>query len=213
MPPVVRVVVIDDHEIVRGGVRVVLQAEDDIAVVGEAATVEDAVAVVQATDPDIAVVDPSISDGTGVSLVARMTRESPRTRWLVLSRDEEPTEVLAAIQAGAAGHLVKTVTGEVLRSTVRGLAMGHGAVDPEMFRRVLAHVEQPRETAPELAGLTDQQRRILELIARGMTNRQIADELFLAEKTVKNNVTRILAGLGVQRRTQAALVASRLFSA
>jgi DNA-binding NarL/FixJ family response regulator len=160
--------------------------------------------------PDVAVLDARLPDGSGLELCARLRTLAPSVRSLILTSHEDEDAVLAAIRAGAAGYVLKEVEGTSLLSAVRTVAQGHSLVDPVIARRVISMFEHGDAPSEELARLTDQQLRILELLAEGLTNRQIGERLYLAEKTVKNHVTRILAKLGVQRRTQAALLASRL---
>ena len=204
----IRVVLLDDHDIVRRGVKALLESEGDIEVVGEASTVADAAAAVVGLDPDVAILDARLPDGSGVELCARLATEAPRTRRIVLTSYDDDEAIMAALQSGASAFLLKEVEGSQLLNTVRTVAQGNSMIDPALFRRVIERMERGADRPPELSGLSEQQLRILEMIGRGMTNREIGQELFLAEKTVKNNVTRILARLGVQRRTQAALIAS-----
>lgn len=206
----ITVVLLDDHEIVRRGVRALLESEGDIEVVGEAGNVAEAARIIQETDPDVAILDARLPDGSGIELCERLATTAPRTRRMILTSYDDDDAIVGAIQSGAAGYVLKEVGGTSLLNTVRTVAQGHSTIDPQMFRRVITRMEQAAERPVELTGLTEQQLRILELIGRGMTNREIGNTLYLAEKTVKNNVTRILARLGVQSRTQAALVASRL---
>jgi DNA-binding NarL/FixJ family response regulator len=208
--PALRVFLLDDHDIVRRGVRALLESEGDVEVIGESASIADAERLIPELSPDVAVLDARLPDGSGIELCGRLRALAPDVRSLVLTSYDDEEAIVAAIQAGAAGYVLKEVEGDSLLSAVRAVGSGRSLIDPVMARRVIAWIEQVGEGPRELAGLTDQQRRILELLAEGMTNKQIGERLYLAEKTVKNHVTRILAKLGVQRRTQAALLASRL---
>jgi DNA-binding NarL/FixJ family response regulator len=204
------VFLLDDHDIVRKGVRALLEAEGDIEIVGEASTVADARRLVPALAPRVLVLDDELPDGSGLDLCRDLGRLSPETRVVVLSSRETQEAVVEAMQAGAVGYLLKQVEGTSLLSAVRTIGSGGSVVDPVLARRMVDWMDQPSEEPAALGGLTDQQLRILALLAQGLTNREIGARLYLAEKTVKNHVTRILAKLGVQRRTQAALLASRL---
>jgi two-component system response regulator DevR len=205
-----RVFLLDDHDIVRRGVRALLESEGDVEVVGESSTVAEAAARIPELLPDVAVLDARLPDGSGIDLCGVLRTTAPSVRSLVLTSYDDEEVIVAAIRAGAAGYILKEVHGESLLSSVRTVASGQSLIDPAMARRVIHWIEQTTQGPEELAGLTDQQLRILELLAEGLTNREIGLRLYLAEKTVKNHVTRILATLGVQRRTQAALLASRL---
>jgi DNA-binding NarL/FixJ family response regulator len=204
------VFLLDDHDIVRKGVRALLEAEGDIEIVGEASTVADARRLVPGLAPRVLVLDDELPDGSGLDLCRDLRELSPETRVVVLSARETQEAVVEAMQAGAVGYLLKQVEGSSLLSAVRTIGSGGSVVDPVLARRMVDWMEQPSEEPADLGGLTDQQLRILALLAQGLTNREIGARLYLAEKTVKNHVTRILAKLGVQRRTQAALLASRL---
>ncbi|MFL6108580.1 MAG: response regulator, partial [Marmoricola sp.] len=176
----------------------------------EASTVADAARQIAELLPDVAVLDARLPDGSGIDLCARLRETVPGVRSLILTSYDDEEAIVSAIRAGAAGYVLKEVQGDSLLSAVRTVASGQSLIDPVMARRVINWIEQVNAGPEELAGLTDQQLRILELLAEGLTNREIGLRLYLAEKTVKNHVTRILATLGVQRRTQAALLASRL---
>jgi DNA-binding NarL/FixJ family response regulator len=206
------VFLLDDHDIVRKGVRALLESAGDIEIVGEASTLSDARRLVPGLAPDVLVLDVELPDGSGLDLCRDLKALSPATRALVLTSVESEETIVAAMRSGAVGYLLKQVEGTSLLSAVRTIARGHSLVDPSLARRMIHWMGQSTETPDELAGLTEQQLRILRLLAEGLTNREIGARLYLAEKTVKNHVTRILAKLGVQRRTQAALLASRLLS-
>ncbi|MCW2784136.1 MAG: devR 1 [Marmoricola sp.] len=209
-PPPLHVFLLDDHDIVRRGVRALLESAGDIEVVGDCGTIAEAWAEIPRLAPQVAVLDARLPDGSGIELCSRLREVAPAVRCLILTSYDDEAAVVAAIRSGAAGYLLKEVEGDSLLSAVRTVASGQSLIDPAMARRVIQWIEQTSTGPEELAGLTEQQLRILELLAEGLTNREIGLRLYLAEKTVKNHVTRILAALGVQRRTQAALLASRL---
>ncbi|RNM13143.1 response regulator [Nocardioides pocheonensis] len=205
-----RVFLLDDHDIVRKGVRALLESEGDIEIVGEASTIADARRLVPELLPRVVVMDTQLPDGSGIDLCRDLRRLSPESRAMVLTSDDTEESIVAAMHAGAVGYVLKQVEAGSLLSAVRTIASGHSLIDPVLARRMINWMEQTSDSPAELAGLTDQQLRILSLLAEGLTNKEIGSRLYLAEKTVKNHVTRILAKLGVQRRTQAALLASRL---
>ncbi|MCW2754257.1 MAG: response regulator receiver [Marmoricola sp.] len=205
-----RVFLLDDHDIVRRGVRALLESEGDVEIVGEASTILGTAERIAELAPDVAVLDARLPDGSGIDLCAQLRDLVPTVRCLILTSYDDEEAIVAAIRAGACGYVLKEVEGDSLLSSVRAVASGQSLIDPQMARRVIQWIEQTSTAPEELSGLTDQQLRILELLAEGLTNREIGLRLYLAEKTVKNHVTRILSTLGVQRRTQAALLASRL---
>ena len=207
-----RVFLLDDHDIVRKGVRALLESAGDIEIVGEASTIVEAKSLIPELLPGVVVLDTQLPDGSGLDLCRELRGLSPESRTLVLTSDESEESIVAAMHAGAAGYVLKQVEATSLLSAVRTIASGHSLIDPVLARRMINWMEQSSDGPEELAGLTDQQLRILSLLAEGLTNKEIGDRLYLAEKTVKNHVTRILAKLGVQRRTQAALLASRLLT-
>lgn len=211
MKRTIRVYLLDDHDIVRRGVRALLESGGDVEIVGEASTVAAAGEQIPELDPDVAILDARLPGGSGIELCGRLRELAPSVRCLILTSYDDEV-IVAAIRAGAAGFILKEVEGDALLSAVRAVANGQSLIDPAMARRVMKWIEQTTTAPEELAGLTEQQLRILELLSEGLTNREIGERLFLAEKTVKNHITRILATLGVQRRTQAALIASRLLS-
>ena len=207
-----RVFLLDDHDIVRKGVRALLESEGDIEIVGEASTVSDTTRLVGDLAPDVLVLDTQLPDGSGIDLCRDLRAKATGIRCLFLTAQDGEEAIVAAMHAGAAGYVLKEVEGSSLLSAVRTIAGGHSLIDPSLARRVITWMEQTNDAPAEFAGLTDQQLRILALLAEGLTNKEIGNRLYLAEKTVKNHVTRILAKLGVQRRTQAALLASRLLA-
>jgi DNA-binding NarL/FixJ family response regulator len=205
----VRVLLVDDHEVVRRGLRDLLGDERDIDVVAEAGTVAEALVVAARAKPDVAVVDMRLPDGDGVALCRRLREQGADglPHCLVLTAFDDEQALVDAIEAGASGYLLKQVRGQDLVTAVREVAAGRSLLDPVTTARVLARM---RRKPDQFDALTERERAVLDLIGEGMSNREIAERLFLAEKTVKNYVTSVLAKLGLQRRTQAvALVARR----
>ena len=210
MAPVsTRVFLLDDHEVVRRGVRELLEAEDDLEVVGEAGSVEDALARIAASSPHVAILDVRLPDGDGVEVCREIRSLHPDIACIMLTSYSDDDAVYAAIMAGASGYLLKQVRGTDLIEGVRRVAGGESLLDPAVTARVLDRIRQ-REDTDELAALSQQEQSILELIAEGLTNRQIGERMFLAEKTVKNYVSNMLGKLGMSRRTEAAAYAARL---
>jgi DNA-binding NarL/FixJ family response regulator len=205
----VRVFLLDDHEVVRRGVREILEAESDLEVVGEAGTAEEAYGRIPATGPNVAVLDVRLPDGDGVDVCREIRSKYPAIACLMLTSLADDEALFSAIMAGAAGYVLKQVRGTDLVDGVRRVGRGESLLDSSLVTRVLERLRHP-PASDELAGLTDQERRILDLIAEGMTNRQIAEQLFLAEKTVKNYVSNLLAKLGMSRRSEAAAHSARL---
>ena len=205
----IRVFLLDDHELVRRGVRDLLEGEDDLVIVGEAGTAEEAVGRIPATTPNVAVLDVQLPDGDGVEVCREIRAKHPEIACIMLTSFSDDEAVYAAIMAGAAGFILKQVRGNDLVDGIRRVARGESLLDPQVTTRVLERLRSQTE-ADELADLTDQERNILMLIADGLTNREIGDQLFLAEKTVKNYVSSLLAKLGLERRTQAAVLAAKL---
>jgi DNA-binding NarL/FixJ family response regulator len=207
---VTRVFLLDDHEIVRRGLRELLEAEDDLEVVGEASTAAEALARIPAVRPEVAVLDVRLPDGNGVEVCRDIRSEHPEVQCLMLTSYADDEALFDAIMAGAAGYVLKQVRGAELVDGIRRVAAGQSLLDPSMTSRVLERLRKAPEEDERFAGLTEQESRILALLAEGMTNRQIASEMFLAEKTVKNYVSNLLAKMGMQRRTEAAVYAARL---
>ncbi|WP_321573727.1 response regulator transcription factor [Nocardioides sp. Kera G14] len=205
-----RVFLVDDHEIVRRGVKSLLESEGDIEVVGEADTAAGALPAILAAKPDVCVLDANLPDGSGIDVCREVRASNPDIKALILTSYDDDNAISAAILAGAAGFVLKQIEGNSLVSGVRLIASGHSLIDPAVAARVVQQVQFHRRTLDLMADLTPQQSKILFLIAEGLTNRQIAERLFLAEKTVKNHVTGLLARLGVQHRTQAAVLALKL---
>jgi two-component system, NarL family, response regulator DevR len=208
-PTKVRVFLLDDHEIVRRGLRELLESEGDLEVVGEAGTAEEALGRIPATAPQVAVLDVRLPDGDGVEVCREVRSRHPEIQCLMLTSYADDEALFSAIMAGAAGYVLKQVKGADLLDGVRRVARGESLLDPSVTRRVLERLRTKPED-DELAGLTDQERKILDLIAEGLTNRQIGERMFLAEKTIKNYVSNLLAKLGMSRRSEAAAYAARL---
>ena len=204
-----RVFLLDDHEIVRRGLRELLEAEDDLEVVGEAGTADEAYRRIPATAPNVAVLDVRLPDGDGVEVCREIRSRHPDIACIMLTSFADDEAIYAAIMAGAAGYVLKQVRGIDLVDGIRRVAAGESLLDPLLMTRVLERIRH-RDDQDELAALTAQERKILELIADGLTNRQIGEQMFLAEKTVKNYVSNVLSKLGMSRRTQAAAFAARL---
>jgi DNA-binding NarL/FixJ family response regulator len=205
------VFLLDDHEIVRRGVRELLEAEPDIAVVGEAGTAASALARIPALRPDVAVLDVRLPDGDGVTVCRDIRSTMPQVACLMLTSFGDDEALFDAIMAGAAGYVLKQIRGTDLVGAVRTVASGQSLLDPQAASRVMRRMRDQSARADPLAALTGQERRILELIGDGLTNRQIGERMFLAEKTVKNYVSALFAKLGMERRTQAAAYAARVF--
>ncbi|QJS99706.1 response regulator transcription factor [Streptomyces asoensis] len=208
----IQVFLLDDHEVVRRGVRDLLNDEPDIDVVGEAGTVEQALVRVPALRPQVAVLDVRLPDGDGVTVCRELRSRMPELACLMLTSFDDEEALLDSIMAGASGYVLKQIQGSDLVSAVRTVAAGQSLLDPSATARLMARLRQGPEPEPEpdaIPGLTDREREILALIGEGLTNRQIGQRLYLAEKTVKNHISRLLAKLGVERRIQAAVIATQ----
>lgn len=208
IPPPIRLFLLDDHEVVRRGLKDLLGNEDDIEVVGESGSAVDAIACIPELKPDVAVLDARLPDGSGIEVCRAVRSIDPSIAVIILTSYDDDDALFAAIMAGAAGYVLKQVRGTDLVDTVRRVAAGQSLLDPAVTQRVLTRIREGESTDP-LAALSAQERRILTLIGEGLTNRQIAAEVSLAEKTVKNYVTQLLAKLGLERRTQAAVFVTR----
>jgi DNA-binding NarL/FixJ family response regulator len=204
------VFLLDDHEVVRKGLRALLEACDDIEVVGEADTVAEALVRIPETQPDVAILDVRLPDGSGVEVCREVRSNASDIACVMLTSYADDEALIASIMAGAAGYVLKQVGSLDLLDTIRRAGAGESLLDPALTERVLERLRDGPKTDPRLATLTPQERKILDLIAEGYTNRQIAETMFLAEKTVKNYVSNLLAKLGMERRTQAATFAARL---
>jgi DNA-binding NarL/FixJ family response regulator len=208
----IRVFLMDDHEVVRRGVAALLSAEDDIEIVGEAGTAAETLARVPAARPHVAVLDVRLPDGNGVSVCREIRSAMPEVACLILTSFDDENALFDAVMAGAAGYVLKQIHGSDLVGAVRTVASGQSLLDPRSTARMLQRIRERQERKDPLQALTDQERQILELIGEGLTNRQIGERMFLAEKTVKNYVSNLFAKLGMHRRTQAAAYAAQLKS-
>ncbi|MGW0710921.1 response regulator [Streptomyces sp. NPDC002643] len=210
----IRVFLLDDHEVVRRGITDLLDSEPDISVVGDADSVEHALVRAPALRPHVAVLDVRLPDGDGISVCRELRSRMPELACLMLTSFDDEDALLDAIMAGASGYVLKQIRGSDLVSAVRTVASGQSMLDPATTARLMRSLRaDPADTprvAPELASLSPRERDILALIGDGLTNREIGDKLYLSEKTVKNHISRLLAKLGVQRRVQAAVLASQL---
>jgi two-component system, NarL family, response regulator DevR len=206
----IRVFLLDDHEVVRRGLRQLLEDAGDIEVVGESGLAAEATARIPALRPHVAVLDARLPDGSGIDVCRDIRSVDPTINALILTSYDDDEALFAAILAGASGYVLKQVGGSDLVDTIRRVAAGQSLIDPTLTARVLDRVRNGEQSPEELAVLTEREREIIALIAEGLTNRQIGNRLHLAEKTVKNYVSSILAKLGLESRTQAAVLATRL---
>jgi two-component system, NarL family, response regulator DevR len=206
----IRVFLLDDHEVVRQGLKALLESAGGIEVVGESGSAVEAAARIPATKPHVAVLDARLPDGSGIEVCRTVRGVDESIQALILTSYDDDEALFAAIMAGAAGYVLKEIRGNDLVDGIRRVAAGQSLIDPALTAKVLERVRRGPSVAPELANLTEQERKLLALIAEGLTNRQIGEKMFLAEKTVKNYVSSILSKLGLERRTQAAVLASRL---
>jgi two-component system, NarL family, response regulator DevR len=206
----IRVFLLDDHEVVRRGLIELLQHDGDIEVIGESGSAQEATRRIPALKPDVAILDARLPDGSGIDVCRDIRAVDASIQGLILTSFEDDEALFSAIMAGAAGYVLKQIRGNDLVDTVRRVAAGQSMLDPQVTARVLERIRRGVEQPRELAGLTEQERRILGYIAEGLTNHEIAERMFLADKTIKNYVSAILAKLGLERRTQAAVLATRL---
>ncbi|WP_336206779.1 response regulator transcription factor [Nonomuraea sp. LPB2021202275-12-8] len=206
----IRVFLVDDHEVVRRGVAALLESEDDIEVIGEAGTAESAIARIPALTPDVAVLDVRLPDGNGVDVCREVRSKVPGLACLMLTSYTDDEALFNAVMAGAAGYVLKQIHGSDLVGAVRTVASGQSLLDPQTTASMLRRLRDRAARQDPLAALSEQERHILDLIGEGMTNRQIGERMFLAEKTVKNYVSNLLSKLNMQRRTQAAALSARL---
>ena len=208
----ISVFLVDDHEIVRRGLIDLIDSDPDLTVVGEAGTVSNALARIPALRPDVAVLDVQLPDGNGVELCRELMSTMPTLRCLMLTSFTEDQAMLDAILAGAKGYIVKDIRGMELTAAIKDVGSGKSLLDNRAAAVLMEKLRSSEETpvAGPLRSLTEQERKLLALLGEGLTNRQITDRMFLAEKTVKNYVSRLLSKLGMERRTQAAVYASKL---
>lgn len=206
----IKVFLVDDHEIVRRGLTDLLESDPELAVIGEAGDVAQAMAGIRVAQPDVAVLDVRLPDGNGIELCRDLLAEIDGLRCLILTSYTDEHAMLDAILAGASGYVVKNIKGMELAEAIKAVGAGRSLLDNRAATALKARLRDSVEADGPLAGLTEQERKLLALLGEGLTNRQIAARMFLAEKTVKNYVSRLLAKLGMERRTQAAVLASRL---
>lgn len=201
----VRIFLVDDHEVVREGLAELLSDVADFEIVGEAGTVEQALDRILASRPDVAVLDLRLPDGNGVDLCRDVRSALPDTYCLILTSYDDQDAVLSSVLAGASGYVLKEVRAAALIDAIRQASMGRSLIDPALISAVVERVTDKSPTDSKLAALTDREREVLDLVAEGLTNKQIAEQMFLSEKTVKNYVSSLLGKLGMARRTQAAV--------
>ncbi|WP_406815397.1 response regulator [Mycobacterium sp. M23085] len=206
----VKVFLVDDHEVVRRGLTDLLASDPELEVVGDAGSVAEAMVRISATQPDVAVLDVRLPDGNGIELCRDLLSELPELRCLMLTSFTSDEAMLDAILAGASGYVVKDIRGMELAQAIKDVGAGKSLLDSRAATALMAKLRGGTEHKDPLSGLTEQERTLLGLLGEGLTNRQIAARMFLAEKTVKNYVSRLLAKLGMERRTQAAVFATRL---
>ncbi len=206
----ITVYLLDDHDVVREGLKFLLEAQGDITIVGESASAVEATARIPALRPRVAILDARLPDGSGIEVCRAIRSVDPSIQALILTSYDDDEALFAAIMAGASGYVLKEIRSSDLVGAVRHVAGGGSLIDPSLTAKVLERVRNGPASAPELADLTEQELKLLGHIAEGLTNRQIGEQMFLAEKTVKNYVSSILGKLGLERRTQAAVLASRL---
>jgi two-component system, NarL family, response regulator DevR len=201
----IRIFLLDDHELVRRGISDLLTSVPGFEIVGEAATADEARNRILAVRPDVAILDARLPDGSGIDVCRDIRSALPATYCLILTSYDDQDAVLASVLAGASGYVLKEVRGSGLIDAVRQVALGRSLIDPAIVSQVMTNIRQGSATDNKLAALTEREREVLDLIAEGLTNRQIGERLFLAEKTVKNYVSSLLSKLGLERRTQAAV--------
>jgi two-component system response regulator DevR len=206
----VRIFLLDDHEVVRRGIAELLAAVPDFEIVGEAGTAEQALPRILASRPDVAILDARLPDGSGIDICRDVRSALPTTYCLILTSYDDQDAVLASVLAGASGYVLKEVRTSGLVDAIRQAALGRSLIDPAVIAKVMERVREGSPTDSRLANLTQREREVLELIAGGLTNRQIGERMFLAEKTVKNYVSSLLSKLGMERRTQAAVFGAEL---
>jgi DNA-binding NarL/FixJ family response regulator len=206
----VRVFLVDDHEVVRRGLVALLGADPELDIVGEAGSVAHAMAQIPALQPDVAVLDVCLPDGSGIELCRDLLSRLPDLKCLMLTSLTSDEAMLDSILAGASGYVIKDIKGMALADAIKTVGAGRSLLDNRAAAALMAKLREAAQHSDPLSALTDQERELLDLLGEGLTNKQIAERMFLAEKTVKNYVSRLLAKLGMERRTQAAVFASRL---
>ena len=210
LTPKTTVFLLDDHEIVRRGLIDLIHSTGDLKVVGEAGTAADALHRIPAVRPQVAILDARLPDGSGIDVCREIRSRHPETQCLILTSYDDDEALFAAVMAGASGYLLKQIGGRSLTDAIREVAGGRSLMDPSVTGKLLDRLRNPPVTDPRLESLTSREREILDLIADGLSNRQIGEQLFLAEKTVKNYVSALLSKLDMQRRTQAAVFGAEL---
>lgn len=205
-----KVFVVDDHELVRKGLIDLIDAESDLTVIGSAGTVAEAIEYFKTVDADVAVLDVRLPDGNGIELCRELISLKPELKVLMLTSFQDDEALLGAVLGGAAGYLIKDIKNLELLASIRKVASGESFLDTKLISSVTNRLRENKNPASEIYELTDQEQRVLEFIGEGMTNKEIAKNMFLAEKTVKNYVSSLLRKLGLERRTQAAAMAVRL---
>ncbi|MCK0118643.1 LuxR family two component transcriptional regulator [Isoptericola sp. CG 20/1183] len=206
----VRVYLLDDHELVRRGLQGLFDAEEGFEVVGGSGSAVEAIRDIPRCRPDVALLDVRLQDGSGIAVCRELQGSMPELRTLMLTSYDDDEALFSAIMAGASGYLLKVITGSDVVDAVRRVAAGQSLIDPVLTSRVLERLRAGPAEAPALASLSEQEHKVLVLIAEGLTNRQIGGQMFLSEKTVKNYVSNVLTKLGLESRTQAAVLATRL---
>jgi DNA-binding NarL/FixJ family response regulator len=206
----ISVFLLDDHEVVRQGIRTMLEATGRIEVIGESDSAEEASARIPALRPDVAVLDVRLPDGSGIEVCRAIRSVDPTLKALILTSYDDDEALFSAIMAGASGYVLKDVKRGDLLHAVERVHAGQSLIDPALVTRVLDRVRNGPQVAPELENLSEQEMTLLGFVAEGLTNRQISERMFLSEKTVKNYVSNLLGKLGLERRTQAAVLATKL---
>jgi DNA-binding NarL/FixJ family response regulator len=206
----IRIFVLDDHELVRTGLQTLLECEEDMEVVGQAATAQQGLEDITALQPDVAILDVRLPDGSGIEVCREIRSTYPQIACLMLTSYADDEALFSAIMAGAAGYVLKEIGGSDLIGDIRRVSQGASLIDANLSKEIFDRLRQTQKTEARLSSLSAQERRVLDLIAQGRSNRQIAEEIFLAEKTVKNYVSSLLSKLGMQRRTEAGVYAAIL---
>ena len=205
-PRQIRVYLLDDHEVVRQGLRALLESAGDIEIVGESGSAVDATSRIPALRPDVAVLDARLPDGSGIDVCREVRSRHPEIRCVILTSYDDDEALFAAVLAGASGYLLKQIRSASLTDAIRAVAAGQSLIDPLVTGKLLERLRRPAEPDSRISGLSERELEILDLIAEGLSNREIGQRLFLAEKTVKNYVSSLLSKLKLQRRTQAAVL-------